>query len=136
VLEATGGGPSFGFERGPLLERLDGASGRALVVIDDLDQLVRLVPEAAEAIDAFVDDGGRLLTSLTLDAALGAYRGAVATLRARRTGLVLAAHHPGSGEVFGSPLDWDCDPALPHHPGRGVVQHGALLSPVQVFAPG
>jgi len=137
---AAGAGPAAGFDREVALSLLEGMQmsdddARGLVVVDDLDHLVRLVPDAADLLDVFVDGGGRLVAGLTLDAALGSYRGAVATLRARRVGLVLAAHAPGSSEVFGTPLDWDADPAHPHHPGRGVVQHGARVTPVQVFAP-
>jgi S-DNA-T family DNA segregation ATPase FtsK/SpoIIIE len=106
------------------------------LVVDDLDQLTRLVPQAGDTLDALVESGSAVLASASLDAVLGAYRGTLASLRSRRTGLVLSPLSPGSGEVFGTPLDWDADPVHPRHPGRGVVQAGARTTPVQVFAPG
>jgi S-DNA-T family DNA segregation ATPase FtsK/SpoIIIE len=54
-------------------------------------------------------------------------------LRATCRGLVLAPGEPGSGDVFGIALGWHCDPAHPHLPGRGVVQDGRTVQPVQVY---
>jgi len=47
--------------------------------------------------------------------------------------VVLSPLEPGSSEVFGTPLDEHGDAALPSHPGRGVVQDGRLVRPVQVY---
>lgn len=135
VLElARAAGPSSDFEAESVLALLEAAP--STLVVDDLDQLTRLVPQAGDTLDALVESGSAVLASASLDAVLGAYRGTLASLRSRRTGLVLSPLSPGSGEVFGTPLDWDADPVHPRHPGRGVVQAGARTTPVQVFAPG
>lgn len=126
-------GAAHGFEREALLEAL--AQGPDAVVVDDLDALARLEPEVAEQIDELVDDGLALFASLTTTAALSAFRGAVATLRARRHGLVLGASTAGSDEVLGSPLAWHLDPPHAARPGRGVLQRGGRLAAIQVFAP-
>lgn len=112
-----------------------GLAGAGTVVVDDLDLLLRLSLDLEAELETLLDSGGTLLASTGLDAAVSTYRGPLARLRARRTGVVLQPGRPGASEVFGSPLEWFADPVRPLHPGRGALQSGSRVEVLQVFAP-
>lgn len=105
------------------------------LVIDDLDAFALSCPGAAEALWMMVEDSGAarvtVLASSTTVAAAGAFRGALAELRAARFGVVLSPATPGSSEVFGTDLAWHVEPGV-HHPGRGVLVDGSSSTFVQV----
>lgn len=124
------------------LHRLVGAISTAdrplVVVVDDLDDLERLRPqECGELVDVLTVPSTGSLRALVASArtarACVAYREPWASLRATRRGIVLSPGESGSDEVFGTPLDRYRDHDHPHLPGRGVVQVGASVTPVQVY---
>ena len=105
------------------------------LVLDDLDAFALSCPAAAETLWALVEDAGSaqvtVVASSTTVAAAGAYRGALAELRAARFGVVLWPGVPGSSEIFGTDLAWHVEPGV-HHPGRGVLVDGSSSTFVQV----
>ena len=122
-----------------LVDAIARADRPVVVVVDDLDELERLRPIAfAELAELLTTPSGRgraraLIASARTARACMAYREPWTSLRATRRGIVLSPAEPGSGEVFGTPLDPYRDHGHPHLPGRGVVQVGPDVSPVQVY---
>ncbi len=125
------------------LRRLVGAIATAarplVVVVDDLDDLERLRPqECGELVDVLtVPSTGGSLRALVASARTArvcvAYREPWTSLRATRRGIVLSPGESGSDEVFGTPLDRYRDHDHPRLPGRGVLQAGSVVTPVQVY---
>lgn len=121
-----------------LLACLDGAPPGAVLVIDDLDLLVRTHPGLDEHLAGLVlraetdPSAPRVVAAARTDRAAAAYRGAVASLRTSAPVLVLAPHTPGSADVVGCELWHVVDPARPDHPGRGALVHHGRAIPVQV----
>lgn len=122
---------------------LVGAPPGSVVVIDDLDLLVRADPEtddllhrwltAAEAGDPSVP---RVVAAARTDRVATAYRGGLAALRTGSCLVVLSPAAPGSADVAGADLSLALDPVRPRHPGRGVLVEDGRLTPVQVAVPG
>lgn len=138
---------------GDLLGHLEGATGPVDVVIDDLDALEQSAPHLVERLVGWLEragdgrragapvppdavtPGSRLVASSSTARAATAYRAPLAALRHGRSGIVLQPHEPGSGEVFGTGVEWALDPAHPHLPGRGVLVAGRDAAPLQVALP-
>jgi S-DNA-T family DNA segregation ATPase FtsK/SpoIIIE len=122
-----------------LIDAISRTDRPVVVVVDDLDDLERLRPaeltELAELLTAPSDRGHArsLIASARTARACAAYREPWTSLRANRRGIVLSPGEPGSSEVFGTPLDLYRDHGHPHRPGRGVVQVGPDVVPVQVY---
>ncbi len=122
-----------------LVDAVSRADRPVVVVVDDLDDLERLRPVVlSELTDllAVPSDRGHarsLIAAARTARACAAYREPWTSLRANRRGIVLSPTEPGSSEVFGTLLDPYCDQGRPHHPGRGVVQVGPDVAPVQVY---
>ncbi|GMA85976.1 hypothetical protein GCM10025868_12260 [Angustibacter aerolatus] len=71
------------------------------------------------------------MASTTTSHAAHAFRGAVATLRAARTGVLLQPAGPADGEALGVTLP-PCDDDAP---GRGLLVTRGAVVPVQVAIP-
>uniref|UniRef100_UPI0035618F66 hypothetical protein n=1 Tax=Actinotalea sp. TaxID=1872145 RepID=UPI0035618F66 len=122
-----------------------GTPGRVRVlVIDDLEVALRAAPALDDLLGAWVEraevgaDVPVLLASVGTERAAATFRGVVAELRRAAPVVVLGPGSPGSVEASGaraSALLAAADPALPHHPGRGVLLHGGTATPVQVARP-
>lgn len=120
-----------------------GAPPGSVVVIDDLDLLLRADPEtddqlhrwltAAEAGDPSVP---RVVAAARTDRVATAYRGGLAALRTGGCLVVLHPASPGSADVAGVDLSLAVDPVRARHPGRGVLVEDGRLTPVQVALPG
>jgi S-DNA-T family DNA segregation ATPase FtsK/SpoIIIE len=120
-----------------------GAPPGSVVVVDDLDVLLRADPEtddqlhrwltAAEAGDPSVP---RVVAAARTDRVATAYRGGLAALRTGSRLVVLHPASPGSADVAGVDLSLAVDPVRPRHPGRGVLVEDGRLTPVQVAVPG
>ena len=114
----------------------------SVVVIDDLDLLIRADPEtddllhrwltAAEAGDPTVP---RVVAAARTDRVATAYRGGLGALRTGSCLVVLSPAAPGSADVAGADLSLAVDPVRPRHPGRGVLVEDGRLTPVQVAVP-
>ncbi|HUX71111.1 MAG TPA: hypothetical protein VMV41_11415, partial [Cellulomonadaceae bacterium] len=122
-----------------LIDAISSTDLPVVVVVDDLDDLERLRPvaftELAELLTSPSDRGRSrsLIASARTARVCAAYREPWTSLRATRRGIVLSPGEPGSSEVFGTPLDLYRDHGHPHRPGRGVVQVGPDVTPVQVY---
>lgn len=108
-----------------LAERLRSAPG--CVLVDDAD----LLPSHADGLLEQVvrrRGGTAVVLAGTPAALVGGYRGAVASARTARTGLLLRPTGPADGEVLG------VRPQLPDRsvPGRGVLVVRGSQTPVQV----
>ncbi|RYV49833.1 FtsK/SpoIIIE domain-containing protein [Pengzhenrongella frigida] len=144
---------TVGFGPVAVARLLDGLPARTAILIDDLETLEQQSPGTDERLATLVSAGaaGRgshstaagvidttgvsVIASATTARAAIAYRGTLGALRGLRRGVVLTPGEPGSNEVLGVGLDWVVDPARPHAPGRGAVQHGRHLVAVQVLDP-
>ena len=135
-------GGAWSFENAALAGLIDAISRAdrpVVVVVDDLDDLERLRPVLfTELADLLTTPPARgharsLIASARTARACAAYREPWTSLRANRRGIVLSPGEPGSNEVFGTPLDLYRDHGHPFHPGRGVVQVGPDVAPVQVY---
>lgn len=121
-----------------LLAALDGARPGAVLVVDDLDLLVRAHPGLDDQLAAWIlraetdPAAPRVVAAVRTDRAAAAYRGAIAALRSCAPVLVLAPHTAGSTDVAGCDLWQVTDPAWPDHPGRGALVHRGRATPVQV----
>ncbi|MGE9350476.1 FtsK/SpoIIIE domain-containing protein [Isoptericola variabilis] len=133
ALAATGPGASAD---GPPSHPDVAADSPRVLVVDDLDALAQQHPLETERIAALTDGPGLVLmaSSGSTGTAL-AHRGALADLRARRTGIVLHPGERGADDLLGVPLADAVDPG-PARAGRGaLVQAGRVLA-VQVARPG
>ncbi|MEU2200986.1 FtsK/SpoIIIE domain-containing protein [Isoptericola sp. NPDC019482] len=110
--------------------------GTRVLVVDDLDALAQQHPLEAERIAALTDEPGLVLvaSSSTTGTAL-AHRGALAELRARRTGVVLHPGERGADDLLGVPLADAVDPG-PARAGRGALVQAGRVVAVQVARPG
>ncbi|HWV79479.1 MAG TPA: hypothetical protein VN027_19370, partial [Isoptericola sp.] len=132
ALAATGRGASAD---GPSSHPDVAADSPRVLVVDDLDALAQQHPLEAERIAALTDGPGLVLvaSSGSTGTAL-AHRGALADLRARRTGIVLHPGERGADDLLGVSLADAVDPG-PARAGRGaLVQAGRVLA-VQVARP-
>jgi len=122
-----------------LMAAITAAEVPLVVLVDDLDDLERLRPLAcAELVDLLASPSPSghlraLVASARTARVCTAYREPWTTLRATRRGIILSPADPGSSEIFGTPLDPYRDHDHPHLPGRGVVQVGTDVTPVQVY---
>ncbi|WP_273654132.1 FtsK/SpoIIIE domain-containing protein [Cellulomonas fimi] len=108
----------------------------AVLLVDDLDELERASPAAADAVERLVQAsagrrGGRVVASTTAQAA-GAFRGPHAALVRGRQVLVLDAHDPAGAELVGPAAPWLVDPRE-RPPGRAVLVVDRRAVPVQVY---
>jgi len=109
-----------------------------VLLADDLDRLLRADPDVDDLVAQWVDqaDGGTrvpiVIATVRTDRAAAVFRGAVAALRRSGPVVVLAPLTPGSADAAGGPVAAAADPALPRHPGRGVVLTDRGPVPVQV----
>ncbi|MEL7976861.1 FtsK/SpoIIIE domain-containing protein [Isoptericola sp. F-RaC21] len=106
-----------------------------VLVVDDLDGLAQQHPLEADRIAALTDEPDLVLVaSATSTGTVLAHRGALAELRARRTGVVLHPGERGADDLLGVPLADAVDPG-PAREGRGaLVQDGRVVA-VQVAQP-
>ncbi|EYR62673.1 hypothetical protein N866_06305, partial [Actinotalea ferrariae CF5-4] len=131
---AATGGPGFA----------GGTSGAPgpVVVVDDVELLLRRRPGAEEVLVAWVEaaEEGRadlplLVTAARTDRAAAAYRGLLAALRGSATLVVLAPGTPGSAELAGTDLTPALDPLHPARPGRAALVTAGRVARVQVATP-
>jgi len=109
--------------------------GPRVLVVDDLDVLAQQHPLEAERVAALTDGTGLVLvaSSSSTGTAL-AHRGALAELRARRTGVVLHPGERGADDLLGVPLADAVDPG-PARAGRGALVQTGQVRVVQVARP-
>ncbi|WP_344245078.1 FtsK/SpoIIIE domain-containing protein [Isoptericola hypogeus] len=111
-----------------------------VLVVDDLDLLAQTCPVEAELVAGLLGPGGHdvggrvLVASATTTGALLAHRGALAELRATRTGVVLHPGERGADDVLATPLGETAEPGPPR-PGRGALVASGRARPVQVALP-
>ena len=109
-----------------------------VLLADDLDRHLRADPDADDLLSQWADqaDGGAtvplVIATARTDRAAAIFRGTVAALRRSAPVLVLAPLTPGSADAAGGPVAVAADPALPRHPGRGVLLTHRGPVPVQV----
>lgn len=118
-----------------LADAAAGAADRTVVVVDDADELERLRPADADALEALLSGGGAHVAALatTTAHAAAAFRGPVArALRARQV-LVLDPHDADAGALLGPGAALHADP-LHRVAGRGVLRRDRELLRVQVYA--
>ncbi len=121
---------------GTPLARPEGDAATVLVV-DDVDELERTSPAAADAVDDLLRaPGPRVVALATTSAhAAGTYRGPVATALRSRLVVVLDPHDADATALLGPGAALHGDPA--HRvPGRGVLRRDRRLRRVQVHADG
>ncbi|MCU1433229.1 MAG: eccCa1 2 [Actinotalea sp.] len=118
------------------------ADGAPVVVIDDLDVLVRSEPWCDELVAGWVhaaESGdpavARVVGAARTDRAAGAYRGAVAALRGAAPLVVLSPASSGSADLAGLDLSLAVDPVRPLHPGAGVVVDRGRVTWVRFAGP-
>jgi DNA segregation ATPase FtsK/SpoIIIE, S-DNA-T family len=116
--------------------------GPGVVLLDDVELLLRRRPAAEERLAAWVEaaeegrsDVPRLVVAARTDRVAAAYRGLLATLRGSATLVVLAPASPGSADVAGVDLTVALDPLHPLRPGRGAVVRAGHVTRVQVAVP-
>jgi len=131
----AGAAPAVAPSPAALGRLLDGL-GPGVLVVDDLDALAQQLPLEAERLMTLLDGGGHALvaSSTTTGTAL-AHRGALAELRARRTGVVLHPGERGADDLLGVPLADAADPG-PARPGRAALVVSGRVQAVQVALPG
>lgn len=133
VVEATDPLPDGTGTLPTMVPRSLAAGAGAVVVLDDVDLLLRTDPALDETVATWVGAGGPVVVaSARTDRVAAAYRGALAALR-EGTVVVLDPAHPGSADACGADLSLHAAPAV--GPGRGVVVHAGTLTPVQVALP-
>ncbi|MFE5307709.1 FtsK/SpoIIIE domain-containing protein [Isoptericola sp. NPDC056605] len=109
--------------------------GHDVLVVDDLDVLAQQHPLEAERIAALTDGTGlALVTAASSTGTALAHRGALAELRARRTGVVLHPGERGADDLWGVPLADAVDPG-PARAGRGALVEAGRVRVVQVARP-
>lgn len=109
----------------------DGGTGATVLLVDDLDDLQRVVP----GLDELLPPTLSLVASVTSASASQAFRGTVSTLVRRRRALVLDVHDHASAELVGPRAPWCVDPSR-RPVGRGVLLTGRDAVVVQVYAGG
>jgi len=103
-----------------------------LLVCDDVDELERTEPAAADRLEQLVAQASvRVAASCTATAAASAYRGAMAALARGRQRLVLDLGDPAAAELVGPGWAWLTDART--GPGRGVLVSGRERQPLQVY---
>ncbi|GEL97632.1 FtsK/SpoIIIE domain-containing protein [Cellulomonas terrae] len=107
------------------------AGDAAVLLVDDLDDLLRTRPELDDLLPASVS----LVAGVTSASAAQAFRGTVAALVRRRRMLVLDVHDHASAELVGARAAWCVEPSA-RPPGRGVLLAGRDSVVVQVYAGG
>nr|WP_297424253.1 FtsK/SpoIIIE domain-containing protein [uncultured Actinotalea sp.] len=114
----------------------------SVVLVDDVEVLLRRRPRAEDLLAAWVDaaeegrrDVPRLVVAARTDRVAAAYRGLLAALRTTATLVVLAPGTPGSAEVAGADLTCALDPLRPLHPGRAALVVAGRVARVQVALP-
>ncbi|MFS0704569.1 AAA family ATPase [Cellulomonas sp. 179-A 9B4 NHS] len=114
----------------------DGDASTVLVV-DDVDELERTAPRAADAVDDLLHaPRPRVVALATTSAhAAGAFRGPVATALRSRLVVVLDPHDGDATALLGPGAALHGDPAC-RLPGRGVLRRDRALRRVQVHAAG
>ncbi|AEE46657.1 FtsK/SpoIIIE domain-containing protein [Cellulomonas fimi] len=109
----------------------------AVVLVDDLDEVERLSPDASDALHDLIrrpSAGACVVAATTSGAAVASFRGPhVALLRHRRL-LVLDVHEPASAELVGGAAPWLVD-GTTRPTGRGVLVTGRSAVPLQVYRP-
>ena len=134
VTASTGAWPA-GVERlrAPDLAAISpGTAPAPVVLVDDLDDLDRDDPPAADALaDLVATSGARVARLGSQRCCGGAYRGMLATLLRRRAMVVLDPSDGASAELVGPAAGWLTDVVSP--PGRAVAVHGRRAVPVQVY---
>ncbi|QGQ18862.1 hypothetical protein GC089_05925 [Cellulomonas sp. JZ18] len=148
VLRVAGDAPAPGPEADGVWTTVDaagladsGATGpadgrpRAVVVVDDVDELERTRPAVADALEALLSDDAVHVAALatTTAHAAGAFRGPVARALRGRQVLVLDPHDVDAAALLGPSGLLHADPAR-RVPGRGVLRRGRELTRVQVHA--
>ncbi|VEG74657.1 FtsK/SpoIIIE domain-containing protein [Actinomyces slackii] len=113
-----------------LRRSLVAAGGQALVV-DDLD---RADAAACAQVEAELLAGGCVLAAAMTERAAATYRGALAVVRERGAVLVLWPAMGPAAQVAGMGLRAFSDPRAATLPGRGVLVHRGVCTPVQVAA--
>ncbi len=115
-----------------------GSAGTRVLLVDDLDRVLRARPELDELLAGWLEraEAGEpapvLLASARTDRAATAFRGVLAALRQTAAVLVLSPLTQGSAEAAGLSLTAATDPAHPHRPGRGVLVRAGRTLPIQV----
>jgi S-DNA-T family DNA segregation ATPase FtsK/SpoIIIE len=109
------------------------AGGEAIaLVIDDADLLA--ADDAEEVCRRWRDAPGAVVVSIRSDRLVTGYGGLLALLREARHVLVLAPLHGGCAHLAPAEVLPHADPALPRHPGRGVLVGPRRSVPVQLPA--
>ncbi|MFC8193455.1 FtsK/SpoIIIE domain-containing protein, partial [Cellulomonas sp. NPDC057328] len=114
----------------------DGDASTVLVV-DDVDELERTAPAAADAVDDLLHTPRPRVVALATTSAhaAGAFRGPVATALRSRLVVVLDPHDADATALLGAGAALQGDPAR-RVPGRGVLRRDRTLRRVQVHAAG
>ncbi|MCL3778036.1 hypothetical protein H6X67_07820 [Actinomyces sp. AC-20-1] len=107
------------------------STGEEALVVDDLD--LAGPPGLAPVCEALAQ-GARVLASATTERAAGAYRGALADLRARAAVVVLWPCLGPAAQAAGMSVRAACDPRHPTTPGRGVLVSRGEVTALQVAA--
>ncbi|MFC7878571.1 FtsK/SpoIIIE domain-containing protein [Isoptericola sp. NPDC057391] len=135
LLDGLPDGPAGSPGDGPADHRADARRGPGVLVVDDLDVLAQQHPLEAERIAALTDGTGLVLVAAASSTGTAlAHRGALAELRARRTGVVLHPGERGADDLLGVPLADGVDPG-PARPGRGALVQAGRVRAVQVARP-
>ncbi|MEN0128225.1 MAG: FtsK/SpoIIIE domain-containing protein [Brevundimonas sp.] len=107
-------------------------SPAGLLVCDDVDELERTDPAAADRLEQLVARASaRVAASSAATTVASAYRGPLAALARARRRLVLDLSDPASAELVGPGWAWLTDSWT--GPGRGVLVAGRERQPVQVY---
>jgi S-DNA-T family DNA segregation ATPase FtsK/SpoIIIE len=116
-----------------LVELLADASDPTALVVDDLDELERRAPGAAEHLERSLRDGGPhvLAVATSTEHAATAFRGAAAAVLRHGQLLVLDPHGPAAADLLGAGHALHTDPGE-RVPGRGVLRRDRTLVRVQV----
>ncbi|QPL06044.1 MULTISPECIES: FtsK/SpoIIIE domain-containing protein [Actinomyces] len=107
------------------------STGETPLVVDNLDLAG---PQELASVDEALATGARVLASATTERAVGAYRGALADLRARAAVVVLWPAFGPAAQVAGMSVRAACDPRHPTTPGRGVLVSRGEVTALQVAA--
>ncbi|UCN15878.1 hypothetical protein LFM56_06080 [Cellulomonas iranensis] len=108
-------------------------TGGPLLVVDDLDELERLAPEAAAGVERALRSGRPRVAAVatTTEHAATAFRGVVPAVLRHGQVLVLDPHGPAAVDLLGAGSVLHTDPGV-RVPGRGVLRRDRRLVRVQV----